>query len=157
MTDDEVIRRLRADKNAAAFAALFDTPARPGEDSSSGDLALFSRLAFYTQDAEQVERVARESARVRDKWDRPDYIARTIEKALERSEFWTPGGTVTRLKIGGKDATTALDARRHDAPDPFAFFDLSTAPTEPPEALVPGLIIRGLVHSVYAAAGTGKT
>jgi Fe2+ transport system protein FeoA len=157
MTDDEVIRRLRGDKHAAEFSELYDTPPSPNEDASSGDQSLFSRIAFYTQDREQIERIALDSARVRDKWGRPDYIARTIEKALKRSDFWQPSGTVARLKIGGKDATTVLDARRHDAPDPFAFFDLSTAPTEPPEALVPGLIIRGLVHSVYAAAGTGKT
>lgn len=49
------------------------------------------------------------------------------------------------------------DATNHAAPEPFAFSDLATAPTDPPEMLVPGIVVRGLVHSIYAAAGTGKT
>jgi hypothetical protein len=62
----------------------------------------------------------------------------------------TVGGTVARLNADPRQGD-------HAAPDPFAFYDLTTAPTEPPETLVPGLILRGLVHSIYAAAGMGKT
>jgi len=155
MDDDEVIRRLRTDRNGEVFSALYDTPTDPDEDASAGDQSLFSRIAFYTQDRAQIERIAFDSERVRDKWQRPDYIRRTIDKALQRSDFWTRGGT---LKIADKGAKGDNSGHTQAGEgDPFAFVDLTTVATEPPDMLVEGLISRGSVVSIYSGAGTGKT
>jgi len=57
-------------------------------DESSADASLASRIAFEIgNDPIRIERIMRRSALYRDKWDnRPDYLARTIQKACDRSE-----------------------------------------------------------------------
>ena len=48
-------------------------------DGSSADAALFAHLAFWTgRDCERMLRIARGSALVREKWEREDYLQRTI-------------------------------------------------------------------------------
>ncbi|PLS84024.1 MAG: hypothetical protein CYG60_20115 [Actinobacteria bacterium] len=87
-TDDAVVGKCREAKNAAKFEALYDrgdVHAYHGGDESSADLALLGMLAFWTQDAAQLERIFSASALGRRrKWrDRPDYRRRTIEHALK--------------------------------------------------------------------------
>lgn len=93
--DDELFGlMLKARKsNAVAFGArcpvdrLF--PGDPlvldeffGGDRSSLDAAVFQHLAFWTGcDQERMDRMARRTIWVRDKWDRPDYLPRTIAEA----------------------------------------------------------------------------
>lgn len=49
---------------------------------SSADAALASHLAFWTnKDETRIERLMRQSKLVRDKWDRSDYLPRTISSA----------------------------------------------------------------------------
>lgn len=56
-------------------------------DASSADAALSSHLAFWCgRDEAQIERLMRRSALARDKWERADYLARTIARAVERQE-----------------------------------------------------------------------
>lgn len=62
-----------------------DSGARP-YDESSADIALAQHLAFWTgKDGPRIERLMRASALVRDKWDRPDYLPRTIDLACGRT------------------------------------------------------------------------
>lgn len=86
LSDDEVIRRASAAANGAKFARLFAGDA--GDDSSSADAALVALLAFWTQDAAQVDRLFRRSGLMREKWDRPTagttYGALTIEAMLAK-------------------------------------------------------------------------
>lgn len=61
----------------------------PGEgrayDASSADAALAQRLAFWTgKNCERVERLLRQSALMREKYDRADYLRRTILNACAR-------------------------------------------------------------------------
>ena len=52
-------------------------------DYSSADAALVQHLAFWTgRDPEQMRRIMLKSGLVRDKWDRDDYIERTIQNAV---------------------------------------------------------------------------
>jgi hypothetical protein len=61
-------------------------------DHSSMDMALCSMLAFWTGgDPERIDRIYRNSALMRDKWERVDYRERTINKAIEDcQEFYKP-------------------------------------------------------------------
>ena len=53
-----------------------------GYDASVADAALAQHLAFYTgKDAARIERLMRQSKLERDKWNREDYLHRTIVKA----------------------------------------------------------------------------
>lgn len=84
MKDEEVIRLTRSSKNGDKFTSLYDQAEWEGsEDRSAMDLALANYLAFYTQDREQIKRLMMSSALLREKWDRSDYLDRTIETALK--------------------------------------------------------------------------
>lgn len=100
--DDELVRRaLRSHSSAAAFSgkASFadlwscnvETLARcyPDDvrafDASSADAALAQHLAFWTgNDCARIERLMRKSALAREKWEREDYLPRTIGGAVGR-------------------------------------------------------------------------
>jgi hypothetical protein len=100
--DDELIRRaLRSQSTAAAFGGrasfadlwtanlealtrCYPDPVR-AYDASSADAALAQHLAFWTgKDCERIKRLMEKSALVRDKWDREDYLPRTILGAVGR-------------------------------------------------------------------------
>jgi hypothetical protein len=100
--DDALIERALRSKssasvfgNRASFADLWEAdvvklsqcypdPAR-GYDASLADAALAQHLAFWTgKDCERILRIMRRSALNRDKWEREDYLPRTISKAVAR-------------------------------------------------------------------------
>ena len=93
MSDEDVMARaLRARNGPALERLLAGDLSRHGNDDSAVDLAATSGLAFWTQNAAQIERIISASPLgSRDKWKaRADYRAGTIAKALERSAFYTP-------------------------------------------------------------------
>ena len=54
-------------------------------DASAADAALAQHLAFYTgNDCERIRRIMGQSALVRDKWERSDYLQRTILGSVAR-------------------------------------------------------------------------
>lgn len=102
--DAELLRRARQSRSAAshfAVRATFDDlwtrntdvlatcwpdPLRPF-DESSADAALAAHLAFWTgANCERMERLMRQSELVREKWERHDYLPRTILGAASRQK-----------------------------------------------------------------------
>lgn len=82
--DDEILSRcLKTSKGK--FKALFEGDPSGYPSASEADQALFSILAMHTQDVRQIERLARQSKLYREKWDREDYVGRTIAKALQNT------------------------------------------------------------------------
>ena len=61
LTDEEVIELARSAKNAAKFEPLWSGDTSGYTSHSEADQAFFSRLAFYTQDEEQLDRLYRQS------------------------------------------------------------------------------------------------
>jgi primase-polymerase (primpol)-like protein len=95
-SDDQLLNRARAARNGAMFRELFDQPpTRPNH--SEEDLRLCCILSFWTgRDAERIDRLFRQSALMREKWNRRDYRLRTIRKAIESTpEVFTPSRTHT--------------------------------------------------------------
>lgn len=90
--DQELIRRAKSAMNGTWFRQLWAGDTSGYSSPSEADLALVSMLAFWTgPDAERIDRLFQASALCRDKWaEREDYRLRTIAKALERCEFYTP-------------------------------------------------------------------
>jgi primase-polymerase (primpol)-like protein len=88
-SDDAILARARAARNADKFIRLFDQgeTAAFDHDESRADLALIALLAFWTQDPEQLDRLFRRSGLYRDKWERRDYRERTIATALKDRDF----------------------------------------------------------------------
>ncbi len=91
-TDAEVLDRLETSANREKFHDLYARGTTSGYngDDSAADLALCSLIAFYTQDMAQIDRIFRDSALMREKWEREDYREMTMGQALQRSEFYTP-------------------------------------------------------------------
>lgn len=101
--DADLLRRAMQSRSSAAafgprasFADLWianesvlttaypDANGRP-YDASAADAALAQHLAFWTgKDCERIQRMMRQSALVRDKWEREDYLPRTITAAVSR-------------------------------------------------------------------------
>ena len=99
--DEDLLRRALASKSVAAkfgqgatFRDIFECnvdvlaqvyPDPSGYNASTVDAALASHLAFWTgRHGERIARLMWRSKLVRDKWNRPDYIPRTITEILAR-------------------------------------------------------------------------
>ena len=92
LTDEEILEKCRGAANAAKFSALWRGDTAGYASGSEADLALCSVFAFYTQDPAQLERLVRQSGLYREKWNRTDYVTRTIATALQGGrETWSPG------------------------------------------------------------------
>jgi hypothetical protein len=109
-SDDEVIARARAAANGAKFMRLWagDTTAYGGDDSAA-DLALLSILSFWTQDADQLNRLFRRSGLYREKWERNDYRLRTINKALQRDGTYEPPTRLITPGLSGASTSAHAD------------------------------------------------
>jgi hypothetical protein len=93
--DAALLERARGAANGEKFSRLWagDTSGY-GDDDSAADDALCCLLAYWTGgDAARMDRLFRQSALMRDKWDREDYRARTIQSAQELvTEHYSPNG-----------------------------------------------------------------
>jgi hypothetical protein len=76
--------------NVEALARAYPDPNREcGYDESAADAGLAQRLAFWTgNDCERMKRLMLQSALSRDKWNREDYLPRTILGACGRQLEW---------------------------------------------------------------------
>jgi len=82
--DFDIIASARKARNGAKFIALFDEGdiSKYGSQSEA-DQALCNILAFYTGgDSSRMDTLFRQSKLYRGKWDREDYRAATMEKAI---------------------------------------------------------------------------
>lgn len=104
--DDELIEKMLATQSAggvfggrSTFAALWegdedalaqsypDTEGHRAYDGSSADAALAQHLAFWTGNhCDRMFRLMWRSGLVRDKWEREDYLIRTISRAVSLQE-----------------------------------------------------------------------
>lgn len=90
LSDEELVWRAKSAENGGEFARLWAGEISGYTSHSEADLALCSRLAFYTgPDPERIGALLEQSGLYRDKWERKDYRERTISKALAgRTEFY---------------------------------------------------------------------
>src|SRR5215203_241407 len=162
MTDAEVVRLAENAKNGHDFSIVYRGGGSFKSDSER-DLSLASRLAFWTQDEAQIERIMRGSGCAREKWDKHrTYLQDTIRKALGGlTETYTAPGEAApyRIKAAGDDGTPQ-GAEIPKRPARFERIDLGEpieSGIEPPEMLVEDELYAGRVHCIYSAGGTGKT
>lgn len=89
MTDDDIVRiASRARRSGEKFQALWLGNWSAFKSQSEADSSLVFRIAFYTKDATQIDRIFRCSGLMRDKWDEQrggkTYGQLTIDEALEK-------------------------------------------------------------------------
>jgi hypothetical protein len=167
-SDAEIIEHAMRATNGGAFVALFrhgDLSGYDG-DQSRADLALASHLAFWTNgDAGTVDRLFRQSALMREKWDErrgtQTYGERTIEAALAGQ---TEGYTGARN--GSAPAITATDPQDRERPpdDTVKPFPVEVLPESLRRFVVEGAAAKGCPVDfiavpllVYAGAAIGAT
>lgn len=168
LTDAEIIEKCQSAANAAKFNALWRGDTSGYGSHSEADLALCSILAFYSQDPAQLERLVRQSGLYREKWDRTDYVTRTISKALEHvGETWSPGrrdALKTYIRQEGEGPVTTPPPQ-----DPATMPATEAPPTSTPRPVTPGRgdtrptptssvtvsLIEGIKMEIAAAAGGG--
>ena len=120
LSDDELIAKAKANSSTGAkFTALWDGDLAGYSSASEADLALVNLLAFWTGgDRNRIDHLFRQSGLMREKWERHDYRAKTIDKALQgRTAFYRPGPE----RNGATHAPPpAPAAQRNGAPPPPA-------------------------------------
>ena len=111
LTDEQVLEKARAAQNAEDFTALWEGRWQEKFASQSeADLALCCALAFWTgRDREQMDRLFRQSALFREKWDKvhhadgATYGEETLEQAIARTEnVYSPGGELGVFEANGR-------------------------------------------------------
>jgi hypothetical protein len=106
LPDDEIIDRARNARNGAKFENLYRGDWSGYESRSLADEALAGMLAFWCgPDSDRIIKLMRESGLKREKWDRPDYLNRTVESVLSgRTVYYSGRFPQTQTPV----ASTAL-------------------------------------------------
>lgn len=143
--DHALLEEIAASKEGAAFHRLFIAgETRGNHTGSENDLELAAILAKYAGgDIVRIERLMRESAIRREKWDRrgDDYLVRTIRVACRRA------GTHAVATAG--PPTPLSRSLAEILKDPTAL--------EPPEAIIPGIAWRNRLTVFAAPDKAGKS
>jgi hypothetical protein len=85
LSDTAIIRRAGAAGNRRKFNRLWAGDTSGYQSHSDADEALLFILAFWTnRDPETMDRLFRQSGLYRDKWERNDYRARSIQSACDK-------------------------------------------------------------------------
>lgn len=114
LDDEQILGKLFSEKKGSEFKALWNGDTTMyGDDESNADMALCSKLAFYTgNNYDQIERIWMSSplgARHKTQ-EREDYRRRTIEKAIESTtEVYTTKAHTIVQEVTVPIATTLSD------------------------------------------------
>lgn len=123
LTDDAVLERARAAKNAEKFTRLWEGSTTGYDSHSEADMALACHLAFWTaKNKGQMDRLFRESGLHRAKWDDAHYADgttygdATIDRACRiTTDVYTPAqgdGSETRAETTADTEHLARDVAR---------------------------------------------
>ena len=118
--DSEILSK--ALQNEKFKALFYGDMSEYNNDHSSADLALCNSLAFWTGcDPSAMDRLFRQSALYRDKWDRADYRNETIRKAIDAcAETYDPEefrSRVLQYTDAAKLASFLATMNRHISPE----------------------------------------
>ena len=125
LDDQELVEKAKNAKNGDKFERLWrgDTSVH-NNDHSRADLALCSKLAFWTGgDAGRVDELFRQSGLMRDKWDEgrgnQTYGEMTVEKAVsDQSDFYEPGSSPRAARSDGGSEAVSTSASTRATPGP---------------------------------------
>jgi DNA-binding PadR family transcriptional regulator len=115
LDDAEVLGLLENARNGHTFAMIYAGVKGTLASDSELDMSLANRVAFYTQDADQIERLMRGSGCARPKWDKHrTYLKDTIRKAVGGlTNTYSPAG-VTNIETKRASRRDELQAGVRD-------------------------------------------
>jgi len=92
LTDESVISKAMISKQGEKFKSLWNGTIPEEKSHSEADQALCTMLAFWCGgDTAQMDRLFRQSGLYREKWERSDYSATTLDNAVAiTTEFYKP-------------------------------------------------------------------
>jgi hypothetical protein len=174
MSDDEVIRRAEAARDGGKFRNVYAGSLDYHPGKSERDASLAWLLAFWTQDADQIERIMRGSGCERPKWNErrgtTTWLGQEIGRAIDgRTETYAGtaslGATLSANGsaahgAAGNEATSEATPNASDTFGGYQRVDLRgpvERGVEPPDMLVDDILYAGRVHCIYSGGGTGKT
>lgn len=113
LSDESVIAKMFSAKNAENVKALWEGQIPEGKFHSEADMTLCTILAFWCGgDAEQIDRIFRQSAFMRDKWDERHgagtYGNRTIKNAIRKCEEFYKLMGISLAEADFNDIVTVL-------------------------------------------------
>lgn len=115
-SDAEIISK--ACQNEKFRALFYGDMSEYNNDHSSADLALCNYLAFWTgRDSSAMDRIFRQSALYRSKWDRADYRNETIRKAIDSCNDTYNPDIVYQYTDAAKLAKYLSTVNRHMTPE----------------------------------------
>jgi hypothetical protein len=162
LTDEKVLEVARYAKNAAKFEALWSGDVSGYPSHSEAEQALVSLLAFYTQDAEQLDRLYRQSGLCRQKWlERPDYRESTIAYALSNlDETYTPDDGARMVvgsnrKLVSRVPTPKRTGRRDTKPELVRLAEVERP--GPRRYLCQDLVLAAYVTLLHGDGGVAKS
>lgn len=117
LSDGELVDRIRKSKQGGKFSMLYDVGDTSGyscikkdgtihnNDHSGADMALAEMIAWWTQDAAQIERIFSASQLAqREKWQRKDYRDMTVKQAIDN----------VRMRGNGYDPAAYAQQKRQE-------------------------------------------
>ena len=150
--DAELITLARGARNGDAFSRLWLGDWSGHDSHSEADLALASRLAFWTdRDATRMDGLFRMSGLMRDKWDERHgehtYGERTITKAISTST-----GTAD-----GYRTQDTNEAELRPAHELRILNDVEIVNQQPPAFQIDLITVENTLACLYGPPGVGKT
>jgi putative DNA primase/helicase len=157
--DTDLLNKARKAANGRKFSRLFDDGdwMNTYPSQSEADLALCSMLAFWAgPNPQRIDELFRQSALNREKWDRSDYVQRTVERALQtQTEFWMPG---TEQKQRQQQPSPASNGPSE--PKPFCWIggtELAAMKAEAPKMVVEKMLPAASLTLDCAKPKSGKS
>jgi hypothetical protein len=166
-SDEQVIEKCRGAANTRKFEALFDrgdVHAYHGGDDSDADFGLLGILKYWTQDPDQLERLMRQSALARTKWDEGragrSWLRYSIDNALA-----DVGETYDWSKEGRRLLSSSPEPLREFADDDnnedddlsgIIWFSEQGEPKER-EYLIESVAVKKYTIVAYGAGGVAKS
>ncbi|WKY46533.1 AAA family ATPase [Eubacteriaceae bacterium ES3] len=133
-------------------------------DESSNDMGFCNLLAFWTgKDAALMDAIFRESALMRDKWDRKEstwgtYGNRTIQKAIaECSNVYDPAGYNVAVTEFGTEVVTVKGQQTLPKPKVINMVSMADAEEKEPDWLIKGYMPKYQITTMAGDGGSGKT
>ena len=130
LSDKSIVAKASTSATGDKFAALWRGNIADYPSHSEADLALCSILAFWCgRDANQMDRLFRQSGLMRDKWDRPQsgtsYGMITMHKAIASvAEVYKPGGKRPSAKEDFLEENLTLEDLTPEKNDRYSWSDI---------------------------------
>lgn len=157
LADGEVLRRLtEVDPGAPKWRTTLNGDwGEHYTDHSGADCAIAGKLAFYSGDPEQVERIMGASGLYREKFDSMrgpvTYLQQTIGYVFDKLDATYAPPSDLRMTVGKGRPRKGLLAGA------VPLGDLMRDGIEPPDELIDGVLLEGRTHQVFCGPGKGKS